>query len=295
MKKKTSSLHCQLIQDGEIQAVVGDASRNGCSGTQYCGLWSLTSKYRPFNAFGNSYAGLLPSEIRGKSPVLEQVNKTTCVLSRKADQEYPVDVAAVYKVVAPYYLDHSLSFCDKKDVRREGCNFREVAWCCYMNSPEDPRLHFLSDGKWFRYISPKHGVGSNIAPVYIPENELEVRPDIQVNRPFHWNRLDRRFDEPFYYGRLGEMVLILIFDKPDWLRFFCSPSGGGGSLIPGLQCPAWDFEWIIPGSDYKINHKFNLRMRLVYKKFVSDNDVLREYHQVQKDLNFKRVKRKIQC
>ena len=52
--------HCQLLQAGEIQAVVGDASRDGVGGTQYCGVWSLTSKHRQFNAFGNSYAGLLP-------------------------------------------------------------------------------------------------------------------------------------------------------------------------------------------------------------------------------------------
>ena len=52
--------HCELIQAGEIQAVVGDASRDGFAGQQYCGLWSLTSKHRVFNAFGNSYAGLIP-------------------------------------------------------------------------------------------------------------------------------------------------------------------------------------------------------------------------------------------
>ena len=29
-----------------------------------------------------------------------------------------------------------------------------------------------------------------------------------------------RFDEPFYYGRLGHMAMLLIFDCPGWLRFF---------------------------------------------------------------------------
>ena len=62
--------HCEMLQAGEIQAIVGDASRNGVGGQQYCGLWSLTSKHRIFNAFGNSYAGLIPGEIRGNSPTL---------------------------------------------------------------------------------------------------------------------------------------------------------------------------------------------------------------------------------
>ncbi len=49
-----SDPHCQLLQAGDIQAIVGDASRDGVGGPQYCGLWSLTSRHRAFNAFGNS-------------------------------------------------------------------------------------------------------------------------------------------------------------------------------------------------------------------------------------------------
>jgi len=285
-------MHCQLLQAGEIQVVAGDASRDGVGGTQYCGLWSLTSKHRPFNAFGNSYAGLIPGEIRGKSPVLECVDDSTCALIRKADEWYPVDVRATYRVTAPYYVDHFLSFCDRSDVRREGCGFREVSWCCYMNCPEDPRIYFLSEGEWFRYISPRHGIGSNIAPADVSDDKLEIWPDIQVKRPFHWDRIDRRFDKPFYYGRFGDMVLILIFNTPDWLRFFCSPSGGGKSLLPGQNCPAWDFEWVIPESDYEVNREYRLRMRLVYKKFVSDDDVLQEYRNAQKELNSHNVEKR---
>ncbi len=281
-------LHCQMLQAGEIQVIVGDASRDGSGGRQYCGLWSLTSKHRVFNAFGNSYAGLLPGEIRGQAPVLECVDDTTCALVRKADEHRPVDVRATYQVVEPYYVDHALTFCDRQDVRGAGCMFREVSWCCYMNSPEDPRIHFLSNGEWFRYISPKHGVGSNIAPAYVPDDELEVRPQVDGETPFHWDRIQRRFDEPFYYGRLGQMVLILIFDHPRWLRFFCSPTGGGGSLIPGKSCPAWDFEWLIPELTYELNREYNLRTRLVYKRYVSDDDVLEEVQKAQEALGYQK-------
>lgn len=145
--------HCQMIRAGEIQAIVGDASRNGMGGQQYFGLWSLTSNQRQFNAFGNSYAGLLPGEIRGKEPVLEGVDPTTCVLRREADVRRPADVQATYTIKEPYYIDHSLTFFDREN-RSNRRGFREVSWCCYMNSPKDPRIHFLSAGEWFRYISP---------------------------------------------------------------------------------------------------------------------------------------------
>jgi len=73
------------------------------------------------------------------------------------------------------------------------------------------------------------------------------------------------------------MVLILIFGKPEWLRFFCSPSGGGASLLLGKTCPAWDFEWVIPNGEYEVGKEYEFKMRLVYKQFVSDEDVLAEY------------------
>jgi hypothetical protein len=72
------------------------------------------------------------------------------------------------------------------------------------------------------------------------------------------------------------MVLILIFDQPRWLRFFCSPNGGGPSLLPGKSCPAWDFEWVIPAAEYRVGREYRFRVRIVYKRFVSDEDVMEE-------------------
>jgi hypothetical protein len=276
-------LHCQMIQAGEIQAIVGDAARNGLGGPQYCGLWSLTSRHRNFNAFGNAYAGLIPSEIRGKAPALEVVDEHTAALTRKADGAYPSDCRATYRVEAPHYVEHTLTFADRANLLRSYGGpgvpgYRESGSCCYMNSPEDPRICFRSGGEWLRYISPEHGVGSNIAPSYVPDAELEVLPgQDQERRPFHVDRIPRRFDEPFYYGRLGEMVLVLIFDQPRWLRFFCSPSGGGPSLLPGKACPAWDYLWAIPESEYRVGREYTFRVRVAYKPFVSDEDVLDEY------------------
>ena len=288
--------HCTLMQAGDIQVVVGDASRDGHGGTQYCGVWSLTSIHRCFNAFGNSFAGLLPGEVRGNAPTLEIIDDHHCALSRQADAGRPVDVRATYAVKAPYFIDHTLTFADQQDRRPAGCDSREVSWCCYMNCPDDLRLHFLANGDWHRYISPTHGVGSSIAPSYVPDDQLEVWPDrdewVKVHGdrwPFHWDRYGVRFDQPFYYGRLGEMVMILVFDTPRWLRFFCSPSGGGPSLIEGRKCPAWDFLWAIPNSEYRAGREYTLRVRLIYKPFVSDDDVLDEVSRSQAELGFETV------
>lgn len=281
-------MHCALLQTEELQVVVGDAERDGAGGRQYCGIWSLTSKHRVFNAFGNSFAGLIPGEIRGKAPRLEVVDKHTVVLQRDADGRYPVSARALYRVVEPHAIDHVLSCTDLADVRAEGCSFREYTWCSYTNSPEDPRLHFLSGGTWFRYISPRHGYGANIAPAGVPEADLEAWPPRTISpygdpTPFHWDRIRERFDLPFYYGRLGDMVLIFMFQRPDGLRFYCSPSGGGVSLLPGRTCPAWDFEWVVPGSAYAVGRAYEFRLRTVYKPFVSDEDVLAEFRRYESE------------
>ena len=105
-----------MIQAGEIQGIVGDGSRDGVGGRQYCGLWSLTSKHRQFNAFGNSYAGLLPGELRGKPHALRVVDERTVELSRAADQTYPSDCVAAYQVNEPHYIDHSLTIVDRSDM-----------------------------------------------------------------------------------------------------------------------------------------------------------------------------------
>src|SRR5882724_4828288 len=115
MTRATAS-NCQMIQAGEIAAIVGDASRDGVGGAQYCGLWSLTSRHRPFNAFGNSYAGLLPGEIRGRSPALRGIDARTVSLVREADELYPSDCTATYQSSEPYYVDHTLSFTDRADL-----------------------------------------------------------------------------------------------------------------------------------------------------------------------------------
>lgn len=284
-EESVSRAHCALIQSEELQAIVGDCARNGAGGPQYCGLWSLTSKHRPFNCFGNSYAGLLPGELRGRAgTVLQMVDDKTAVLCKPATDQDGTEARASYRFIGPHCLEHTLVL---KDVRPRVApgGYREVSWCSYMNCPEDPRLHFLSRGQMIAYLSPEHGVGSRVAPSYVPEDELEkLPPQDERHRPFHLDWAPVKFDEPFYYGRLGPMLLLYVFDNPRDLRFFCSPSGGGGSLLPQQTCPAWDFLWIIPAEKYQDGREYTFRLRLIYKPYVSDQDVLAEVEKARKEM-----------
>ena len=277
--------HCQFLRAGEIEVVIGDGSGH----RRRPGVWSLSSIHRHFNIFKNMGSGLLCGEFRGRaSTLLEYVDDTTCAIKVASGKDRAVRARAIYRAVSPYYIDHELTFRDTEDrLAGKPWNFRSVGYCCYTNSPDDLRIHYLSDGEWVRYAPPGHGApGSAIAPGYVGENQLEVWPELD-DPPFWWKeRYPKRFDEPFYYGRFEDMVMILIFDKSEWIRFFLSPSGGGKSLIPGLTSTAWDFEWIIPKAEYQANREYNFRLRLVYKKYISDEDVLLEVRKAQKELGF---------
>jgi hypothetical protein len=62
-------------------------------------------------------------------------------------------------------------------------------------------------------------------------------------------------------------MLMLMFDHQKNIRFAHSPTGGGGT-------PAWDFEFIIPNRPGK---KYGFHAQVLVKRFVSREDVVREY------------------
>ena len=280
--------HCQLIRAGEIEAIVGD----GAGHRTRPGIWALSSIHHPFSIFKNMSSGMLSGEFRGKAnSIVEYVDDSTSLLKRESTPDYPTRARMYFRMRSPYYLDTELTFSDTENkLSDKPYDFRSVSFNCYVNSPSDIRIHYLSGGQWERYIPPYHAApGTSIKPSYLKPEEIEVWPKIE-DPPFNWTSwYEKDFDEPFYYCRFEHMVMILIFDKPRAIRFYISPSGGGASLIAGQDSPALDFEWILPRSEYRINQEYTYRMRLVYKQFVSDEDVLAEVCKAQKDLGFETV------
>jgi hypothetical protein len=65
------------------------------------------------------------------------------------------------------------------------------------------------------------------------------------------------------------MVLAFFFDGDEVIRFSQSPTGGGELN------PAWDFQYLIPSPE--TGKKYSFKVRIVYKPFISGNDILEEY------------------
>lgn len=281
--------HCDLFKAGEIACIIGDDADHGSHSTQYSGLWTLISDYERHSAFVPAYAGCIADEHRRTQPKFERLSELEAELYHAPTKEHPSESWGRFRLVEPHYIDYEFRFVDKEDLRQPDCDFRELVWCSYINSPEDPHIHFISDGKWAHILSPKHGVQSCYGPACLKPEQLERLPVEEYKKagrslPFRWSYGKERFDLPFYYGRIREMALIFMFDKFEEMRFFMSPSGGGRSILPGQANPAWDWCWIIRNGNYQVGETYQIRLRIAYKKFISEEDVLQEYQRFKEQL-----------
>jgi hypothetical protein len=153
-----------------------------------------------------------------------------------------------------------------------------VFFASYINAPEDLALQFIGRSRpgrgdarprWIKHVPPGHGAaashrpaGSDWEPPFDPGFPLGLVSGISAFEYVY----------PFYYGRYGEQVFIMMFEnqgKGSELRFAHSPSGAGHGN------PAWDFFYM--QRDYAVNREFRVRARAVYGKFRGVEDVVRIY------------------
>jgi hypothetical protein len=152
-----------------------------------------------------------------------------------------------------------------------------------MNRVEDVALHFRGvegpkqEEKWIRDEAPKAHSDWNQGGTYrsLPAADLayDANHDFKLNS---WSYNYPRFTKPFYFGKAGQgMVFILMFNKlyseEDEIRFSLFKF----LVEPNNPNPAWDFQYVI----HKVENKkeYGFKARLVWKKFVSPEDCLKEY------------------
>ncbi len=148
----------------------------------------------------------------------------------------------------------------------------------YIDGPEKKGIHFIGrtrsgeeEPEWIYHLPRGHGQAanhrpksSNWDPPYDPALPLRLVSGFS----------DYEYSYPFYYGRTGENVIIMMFRNPDEnseLRFAQSPNGGGP------DDPAWDFIYF--KKEYEVNKKFNFKVGMIIKKFEGKEDVIQQYEQ----------------
>ncbi len=266
--------HTHSFEVGDIRVVIGDEYPHGGSDrSSYTGIHHLSHAKWPSNVFNPNYAGVIGI-------------RRACNLEKTGDNAAAIwvenggaPIREEYTVRPPHYIDH---------IGRFTASGATAHWndTCYMNGPSDPGIHVLQgDGTWVRHYSEKHGDASSIAPASWAEEDfpeiVQVEDSIYPHggRGFHEGFSDLRFDPefPIWYGRFDEMVLVVMMDRKlgDYFVPFMSPSGGGYSAEFERTNPAWDYRChlrdLVPGREVTV------RSRLIFKPFVSHDDILTEY------------------
>ncbi len=265
--QEEEAVHSIAVQVGDLTVTIGDSTDHGAEREGYEGIWSLTHTLRPENVFRPIYAGVI-------------AHRQPCTVVRVSDSAVEIrreGNAAVerFEVVAPHYIDYTVRF-------TAGGETGHWNTASYMNAPEDPAIYLInSAGEWLRHYDPEHGHAASVLPEGMEPPVLQTVPDAKYphgTNSFADALSDLRFDpeRALFYGNIdGGMVLIYMFERGHEIIPYMSPSGGGTDPESGRRCPAWDFRYRLEG--LTPGDEVILRTRLVYKPFVSREDVLAEY------------------
>jgi hypothetical protein len=204
------------------------------------------------------------------------------LVRRAEDDPWAVDSTLTYRLVAPHYIDVDFR-CRVRDAARFGSRAYAVFFFChYMNDVIDPALHFhgISDAdapeSWISADAPPGHPHWNKGGTYHAReaSALEYDKDLGFNLN-SWSYDYPRFSLPFYYGRAAhDMAFILMFDRAwtehDEIRFSLFKF-----KLDRFPRPAWDFQYVIRNIEQ--DREYGFRSRLVWKRFVSEEDCLTEY------------------
>ena len=223
---------------------------------------------------------------------LRRIDDRTVEL-RRTREDSPWDVSSTmrYSVVAPHYVDFEFR-CVPHDKSRFGSRgYGIFFWANYMNQVDDVSLHFLgkrqSDGVegWIAADASEphvdHVAGGTYRHLAAEPLEYDADHNFKLNV---WSYDWPRFTKPFYYGRAANgMTFMLMFDRThtavDEIRFSIFKF----KVKNEVRKPAWDFQYVI--HQVVEGREYGYRGRLVWKKFVSPEDCLREYESWAKSLS----------
>lgn len=272
-----------FVEAGQLKATFVDNSAFGeFHRAGYNGIAELFHQQQDSSIFVPFYAGFNLEHIFGgdslgeifeprKAPMFLYQDENKILIYQPATPASSVENLTKFEIVAPHYIDvefrciiHSKNFFPH--------NYAGLFWASYINAPSNKHIYFWGQDKnqegksWIAAYSSKHGFKSchrwkndNADYYFAPNFNLTL-----VN-----NFSDYKYDLPVYFGKYHNMAFAYFFDQSDGIRFSQSPTGGGATN------PAWDFQYIIP--NLKVGKEYSFKARLVYKPFISNEDILKEY------------------
>ncbi len=286
--------HSEILRTSELTATVGDNVADGEHAAGYNGIWRLVHRSEPASLFVPRYAGFnLEHILRGKAPrgeeeffeprrapmELRRLDEMTVELHQPPTPIARIESWTRFRFVEPDGIDFFFRALPAEG--RFPSGFVDFFWASYIHAPEDKSIYFLGsnacdqpreDPVWVQYCTQAHGRDSTVCRqgrfTPLPGDKHASGGLMDSLSPAGWM-------EPFFYGRFGKMVLLVMFELDERLRFSHSPTGGG--LSPGERTtnPAWDFQFIAPGP--RVGEEIGFRAKILYRPQMTRAEVLKEY------------------
>jgi hypothetical protein len=150
----------------------------------------------------------------------------------------------------------------------------------YIQKPQDMSIQFIgrlrpglgdTSAQWIKHVPARDGEAAShraAGSTWDPPSDEGFKVVLVKGIS------DFEYLYPFYFGRSGENVFVMMFERPrddSEIRFAQSPSGGGTGN------PAWDFAYF--QRSYEVNREFCFRARAVFRKFKDREEVIQLYEQ----------------
>ncbi len=197
-----------------------------------------------------------------------------------AQSSWDMDSDMVYALTAPNAVDITFSVTPRKVCAPLG--YVALMWASYLNYARDGQIHFWGEeaGRegWQTLGGPldngKRDVGTvpfkGAAPLPVEPGALALNitehPSKQFLKPVYYGLTD---GDQNYDTQDDNMVVIMMFDQEAPIRLALWNWTGNP------HWPAWDWQFIL--RDPKADTTYRYRARMVYKPFVSAEDVMAEY------------------
>ena len=293
-------VHVATIQSGDLKATFRDNSESPGVLSGINSLFNLKSA-PTFNAYdpddpGASAGVNFEHIISGsKNPnnaftprhgeyTMYKLPDGKSVLWRRKAQDDPWRMESTTKITVtkPHYLDVEFH-CRAEDAGLFAPrDYAIMFWANYMNGVEKIPLHFRGiqqpggEETWIGADGPPGHVDWNCGGTYRHVEAADLKYDEDHNFKLNsWSYDYPRYTKPFYYGLASNgMVYMLMFDKAytaeDEIRFSIFKF-----KLEKHPRPAWDYQYVI--HKVETGKEYGYRARVVWKKFVSPEDCLKEY------------------
>ena len=288
------SCHFHHLQTEELSLVIGDNSASQGHKAGYNGIWQLTSRHDCRPLFLPGFCGMNFETIAPRPAInvteprdhpmelLIDDRLRQVTLHQSPTPAHHVESWMTFRTAGPSHVDWTFRY-RLHDSSVFPTGFAGFFFANYIHRPENKAIYLLSRDvydalMWIQFCTTFQGRDSAVTWKDDPY-------DLHFSSHDHGlysSRAPVRYTVPLILGRRGEMAFVLMFESPSGVVISHGMGGGGFVEDRSDRNPAWDFFLYVRNPSERPEGQWN--GRLLYKKFLDRDDILREYQDFQRSL-----------